>query len=409
METKSDFMKICEPVMNETWSKFCTGCEKLNLKLESAHEILDGDMKSAYEKNCGKLLKKSKNIEICTGKVENCYEKVIDDLPELKNFENHLHSELKHLKRKKSYESDLELFGRTFKDQNEIITERLMMLETEKSLMEKIRKHLIKELESYQNQIDPEIEANVLQHLVETRKRNIQGVESQVNKEVSRIQKAFYDKWMKLWKVKQKFQIDDWKMRTELMPKIYNLHQKLFEKQEKLVKVQAEVEKLSVELEEKALADEKLDEEIEELQNQFEEFSEKIKNDSSETKNIQRKIKKIGLKSRNIEEEKEICLKNTKEDFAIFKKIKELQKENLESKLDQICKESKSKIQAKDCMIDSIKNSICQAKQEIRLAKIEISEIQAGIDNLMSKGETEIIGRDYLGSNFVEFVRFESD
>jgi chromosome segregation ATPase len=297
---------------------------------------------------------------------------------------------------------DIELFGRSFREQNEIISERLTMLETEKLLMDKIRGKLLEELEAYQNRGNPEVEANALERLYESGKLNMKKVEVQLNAEVSRLQKVFYDSWMKLLMAKQKYDVNDWEIRTKYMPLLHNLHQKFFEKQEKLSKVQRETEEVKIELEQKALVNNQMEEDIEKFEEDLMETFNKIELEVSETSNLKHEIKQIHHQLKSIKAKREKSVNEMKENFAVHERIKEIHKENLQTKLNETRENTEKGIAGRDCIIAGLTETIILETCEIQKAKLLIEKLEMDVKYLQGKGRREVVGRDYLGSNFVK-------
>jgi hypothetical protein len=370
--------------------------------VRNVQEILDTDFTAAYEEYCGKKLMNSENIEACRQKITENYQNIVGELSELQDYESFLENELQAFRRKTTEENGTIVLGRSFKDQNEIIYQRLIMLDVEKALMQKIRRHLIIESEIYQKQVNPEIEANILEHLVETRKLHLKKIEVQVNAEVQRIEKAFLEKWNQLSKPKKKFEINDWKLRTELMPTQTNLSQQLFEKQEKLAKTNEEIETLRTQKEENVAIDEEFREIFDALEVEFEKITVDIETDTKDIEQLRYHINKIASEIKATKEKQLKIVTDLNENRAIDERMKEIYRDGLEEKLKQTSESTTKKMRAEDCIVVGLTNAICQASRNIRNSKIQISRLQTDVDHLMDKGMKEIRGQDYLGSNFVK-------
>lgn len=198
--------------------------------------------------------------------------------------------------------------------------------------------------------------------------------------------------------------MNDWKLRTEMLPKITKTNDLLFEKQEKLAKILTEIEILRKENEKTLGGDEELQGKIDELQTEFDEISGEIDAIEAELKEIRDQIKITAPMIKCTKEDHQKIVTDLYENQAIYERMKETYKDSLKTQLKQTCDATTSTMHADDCVITGLRQAICQTSRDIREAKIQISKLNTDVNFLMDKGMREVIGQDYLGSNFVKYI-----
>lgn len=391
----SDFLKMNEANLHIEWTEFDRNCERLNEKfihILNSNEDLSDSCEELCKNNC--ITDDDDTLEN-----PNCVLQEIQDLQAcLKNFD----SDLKSLNYPTEKDEDENLMGRPFNEQNEILSQRLTTLEKTKHLNQKIIRNLSTELEKYQQKVEPLIEAEVLRNLGEMRKAHEKKIESQLNAEVQRIQKAFVNKWNQTLKVKRKFDRIDWKLRTELQPKITNMSQQLFDKKEKLVKIQLEVANLEKQQADQLKKNEMLEMPLENLKNEFWMIRSEVNHDEREVKRLKKRIIKTSLEIENVKRSCDEDFTNLQEDRAIYDRMTQIYKDNMESQLNQACKSTLNSIVASDCIIGELKAEIYRATRSIRSAEIQKAKLKEDVEHLMNKRQVAIVGRDYLNSNFMQ-------
>lgn len=213
----SDFLKVNEPKLSSNCDKFDTSCKWFKNDLTFVKTLLNEEFALDDADGCKERVKSF----VCDEKISEEYDEVRQELSTLQKFKTEVEREVRRLSHVPAKLTDIddELLCRSAKERKLILTDRLIMLERTKSLCQKVLKHLARESETYQNRLQqPVVDAKVHEHLVKARKSSEKKLESQLNAEVQRIQKAFADKFTKASKPKLLFERIDWKMRTEIMP-----------------------------------------------------------------------------------------------------------------------------------------------------------------------------------------------
>lgn len=392
----SDFFKTCQVALEPEILKFDENCKKINSELRKSKSFLD--------EGFGGNSCKCPPSKACRDD-ETQIQKVFEDISELQSFRKNVKYEIQRMIQQANLstsEIDFELLGRSNKEQNEILTQRLSTLEKTKELTQKVLKHLLIELDNYQKKIDPMIEGDVLKYLVESRKNYASTIELQLNREVKRLEENFSNKWIETSKSKRKYDKIDWELRTELQPKIVRLKVASFQRSEQLRKVNSEIQEVTKQIEEQETRDEEIEKDFAALTSKFDELSTEAERFNVEAKHLKIKIK-IAVKA--IYDENETFRGNlidANENNLISVRVKEIYKDELDSELDKCCSSfDDTKL---DCIIAALTKEICKVSRNIRESKIQESKLQKDIKHLMDGDEDEVIGRDYLGGNFVKLV-----
>lgn len=399
-----DYLKTQEPELSKAWNKFDGDCEKLYSDLLDVNKLLDKDFKAAYEDHCGKCLKKETNIDTCNVKMTQSYEKLVAQITELNNYDVSIHQALEVLRKKPPQRLDAELLGRPYKEQNEIIVKRLMEFEIEMKLIHKVRKNYLAELEVYQNKTQEEVDGNTFEYLVASRKSQYKRIEDQVNAEVRRIENVFLENWYRLSSSKKRYEINDWEMRTELLPKITILTHQIFIKGEEDLKLDAEVKCVQAALEERLERDKKFTKDIENFQYDFDELTKDITAVHREKKNLAIELAQVPKDMKAVKEHQKSAIKEINEQSEIDKQIKEVYISKLKKLVKKSSDETKCKLKAADCVISELKESICQASRCLRESKIQISKLKTDLDHFLAKGTKETKVQDLLGSTSIRHL-----
>lgn len=395
----SDFLKACELELEPAFANLDNCYDNLTCKLNQTQNTLNETF-GENQTNCSAFK------SYCDVGVEESFPAVFKDLSELLNFRDNIKLELQRLNNSKvlEKENDFELLGRTAKEENAILVQRLSMLEKTKSLTQKVLKFLTIELDNYQKKIDPMIESEALQQLVQSRKTHEKWIELQLNQEVKRIEQNFVNKWIKASKPKRKFERIDWVLRTELQPRISRLEVSLFQRREQQLKLDLEIQEVTKQMDEQEKNDVEYEEKFISLTNEFDNISSEIETLNTEVKQLKWKTKMsataIDVESLANKEK----LIDMNENNLIMQRILEIHGDELEPKLDQ-CRDSTSvEMSSFDCIMSTITKEICRMSRKIRESKIQKSKLQTDIRHLTTEGSDEIIGRDYMGGYFVKFV-----
>lgn len=401
----SDYFKIQEFDLDSMTKTFMDDSAWLLDQLETAEsclretfqEISECEGRSRELKCCGEIS--------CEGR-EVVYSDVLQDLAELTKCKLNLEDHLQFIEEsKKVDEPDRELLGLNVKEQNCVLHKRIVSLEKEKSLIQKIIRKLIDEFESFQQKsVDPTVEAGVLCHLVQSRQAQVKSLEDQLNAEVRRIEKAFAEKYKMLSKPKRKYEQIDWKLRTEIQPKMVRLHNALFKGNEDLKKVNKEILELDQFLSDQASRNEKLEEESRSLERELEQWTNDFKSASREVKLLRNELKQTvanvdSAKANFSKEFTKFC-----EDAAIDDLIKDIFKDDLESRVDDSKEHAIKTFAAIACVTNQLEKKITCMKSLLEGSCHKREKLKTHADFLMGLDPKETLGNDYQGSKFVTFV-----
>lgn len=364
---------------------------------ETFQEISECEGRSRELKCCGEIN--------CSGR-KAIYSDAVQELADLTKYKKNLEDELMFIEEsKKIDEPDRELLGLPPKAQNCILHKRIAALEKEKRLIQKILEKLLNEFKSLQKKaVDPTVDAEVMSHLVQTRKAQVKSLEVQLNAEVRRIEKAFAEKFKILSKPKRKYEQNDWKLRTEIQPKMFHLNNALFKGNEDLKKVKKEIFELGQIMNDQESRNEKLEEELPSLERELEQWTSDFKSASREVKLLRNELKQTVA---NVESAKASFSKEfTKfcEDSAIDDRIKEISKDDLETQVDCSKELTLKAFAAVDCVTNQLKKKITCMKSLLEGSCHQREKLQTHADFLMGIEAKETLGLDHHGSKFVTFV-----
>lgn len=401
----SDYLKTRESNLDLITKKFLDNSGRLLDKLKSAQSCLRETFNDFSE---GEGERRELN---CCGEI-NCegrqavYSEALQELADLTKHKKSLDDQILFIEEsKKVDEPDRELLGLSAREQNCVLHKRIASLEKEKKLIQKIIRKLFEEFEIVQQkEVDPTVEAGILSHLVQSRKAQVQSLEDQFNAEVQRVEKAFIEKYKKLSKPKRKYDQNDWKLRTEVQPKIVRLHNALFKGSEDLKKVNKEISELEQAISDQASKNEKLEDESQSLERELEQWTSDFKSASREVKLLRNEIKQTyadvdSAKARFSEEFTKFC-----EDSAIDDRIKDIFKDDLETQVDYSKELTLKTFAAIACVTNQLKKKIACMKSLLEGSCHRREKLQTHADFLMGVDPKETLGNDYQGSKFVTFV-----
>ncbi|CRK94563.1 CLUMA_CG008064, isoform A [Clunio marinus] len=363
IEIISDFLKTQEPYLNGIWNEFDEKIQKLTNKL-SIHDCNEDE-----------------EIPIQIIPIQS---KAIES-----NDQEH----------------DFELLGRTFSEQNEILCKRLENYQQTKTINRKIIATLLEELSKYQLNSNEEIEGEVLEYVVKTREMRFQFIERQLNAEVKRLEKAFVEEWKRLSNSRRNFEALDLKLRTIIHPQIVLTFSDNFDKMNELNKKKQEIFKLSQAQKNQEAIDDDLEDEFQELQVEFKNISSDIDNTEKDLKKLKRKIIKTQLKLQREKKEFRNQLIDQLQDKMVFETCNEIYENNLTFNLNLDTKSGYEKVSANDCIIEGLKEEICETVNKIRNAKFKILKLKSDIVHLLDKDDGTTVGYDYMGSNFISILQ----
>lgn len=401
----SDYLKNQESDLNLTTRKFQDNSGRLLNRLETARNCLRETFSEISE--CEGRLRELK----CCGKI-NCegrkavYSDAVQELADLTEYKKNLDSQLLFIEDSKRIEEpDRELLVLSPRAQNCVLHKRISSLEKEKKLIQKILKKLLEEFEiCRQKEVDPKINAGVLCHLVQSRKAQVKSLEDQFNAEVRRIERAFAEKHKLLSKPKRKYDRIDWKLRTEIQPRLVRLHNALFKGNEDLKKVNKEISELDQVISEQSSREEKYEDEFKNLEREMEQWTNDFKSASREVKLLRNELKQtvvdVDSAKANFSEEFTVFC----EDSAVNDRIKEIFKDDLETQVDFSKELTVKTFAAISCVTNQLKKKILCMKSLLEGSCYQREKLQTHADFLMGLDSLETPGHDYQGSKFVTFV-----
>ena len=395
---RSDFYKTQALNLNKLEKNFEMKVRRLNGKINASKKCLRRNFELSDESSdSGSCQQKS-----CERR-KPAYCEIITEVCDLGNCFKSLNKKLLTVKASgKFVETDVELLGRNFKQQNCIFKRRIALKEREKKLIMKIFKHLSLELKIYQKkEVEPSIEKEVLVHRVKSHKAREENLENQLNAEAQRLKELFLKRVVELSKPKEKYERIDWKLRTEIQPKIVNLINNIFDSKESLKKIDAEIEILSEANVKQYEIDAELEESFIKLKKNFDELSFDVKVLPHELKALNGQI---GDTAMEIESTKKIFnekISDCNEDALIERSEKEGYKTGMEVQLNNTFDLTRMKENATDCVIKELRRRICCVLSSIETLKSRQTKLLDDIDYLMGRDSKEVVGLDHLGSRFI--------
>lgn len=391
MAFTSDYLKIYESELTRDFENFSSNCQTFLNGVDKIIQPVFNDCK------------KQNKIDDCSME-SNCKE-LLSEMQSFKRLCENLKNQLKNekIKEENSEKIDPEIFGLDVKDQNEILIDRVMNLQNSKKLAEKYLKELYEKFSLYQNhEYEALLESKTIENSVTSLKSQQKNIEREVNAEVQRIKYQFAKAYMERLKIKNKYDKNDLKMRTQIMPKLKHLQDSISSSKNELENIQQEIFDLKEFLKIEENYEMEFSEKLEFLERDFTHKLQEVSKVEDEIKHMQKRISKINELIKKQKDDTNDKNQDLKESNHVCQRVNDILHDDLNDELDKVEEKTWHDYNQKKKIIETLKRKICQVSHAICNSEVVKDQLKNDLDYLMAREGKFIFGVDHAGGNFIK-------